>query len=279
MIEHRFRRGCPGVQMRGDRGQPTVRATAVLADATGGVDGVRRTVVNTRRPVGRTGTPASGPSDCRPTPARPHTGVAGIPVLDDAEPRVLLASRTGARVLGVRQTHTELVIKEKIFAHWWSRAVLFGAPPCAVFALVGPGGGVVDRVGRAIVGGVVFGLLMAKAMEGPYQTQQLRIASLTAGLAPEGRALAQRASVGGAVPDDPQIRAAAAAVVRYRLDLLTAHWRGNVIGMSAFELVFVVLALFSSPGWWLAAAFVAYPLLGQGIWLRSRRRRLILLDV
>ncbi len=87
-----------------------------------------------------------------------------------------------------------------------------------------------------------------------------------------------RASRRGPVPDDAATRAAAAALTRYQLEQTTTQRNKNVAIFGAVGVLELVLALTSSPWWWLAVLMFVALIVAQSREPRTLRRRLALLN-
>ncbi len=100
----------------------------------------------------------------------------------------------------------------------------------------------------------------------------------TAGLTAERRTLAVRASRRGPVPDDPAIRAAAAGVTEDQLEQSISQRSKNLAIFAVIGLLELVMALTSSPWYWVATLMFAALFVAQLKEPRTLRRRLALLS-
>lgn len=119
---------------------------------------------------------------------------------------------------------------------------------------------------------------MSRVIRRQQVAREQRTAACTGGLTPERRALAVRASRRGPVPDDAATRAAAAALTRYQLEQTTTQRNKNVAIFGAVGVLELVLALTSSPWWWLAVLMFVALIVAQSREPRTLRRRLALLN-
>lgn len=159
----------------------------------------------------------------------------------------------------------------------WQLGVSFGL-------LCGLGTGVlVASLGRdgwagflpaALGAGIAGGLFGATVLRGQVRRQVDAVGVLPA----PARRAAGRASLGGAVPDDPDARAAAYALARHALGEQRRHRVLGVLGSLVIVGLLVRLALGSSPWWWVGVAVVcAGTAYGQLVLPRRLRRRADLL--
>lgn len=138
--------------------------------------------------------------------------------------------------------------------------MLYGVPFGVLMGLFGAyrhGHDAVDGLVTGIFSGVLFGLAMSWLTARQQAARDRRTAPFTAGLTAQGRTLAMRASHRGPVPDDPAIRAAAAALARDQLEQTTSQRGRNLAGLAAFTVLELVQALTSSPWFWLAVLLFA----------------------
>ena len=171
--------------------------------------------------------------------------------------------------------------KDRAFGRWWSQAIIAGASfgiCVGLFIGYGHDGGLVTGLITGCVSAAIFGLVIQAVIGRSVARQQLRIDSLTVELSPDGRALATTASFGGAVPEDAGVRAAAARIVRYRLNQTTRQAGKNAVVLVLLALGLVWMATVLSPWWWLGVAWVPVLLLAQWLQPRRLRRRLTLLE-
>lgn len=137
--------------------------------------------------------------------------------------------------------------------------MLYGVPfgvLMGLFAAYRRGADVVDGLVTGIVSGVLFGVWMSVVAGRQQAARARRTAPFTAGLTAQGRALAVRASRRGPVPGDSAVRAAA-ALARDQLEQTTSQRGRNLAGMAAFTVLELVMALTSSPWFWLAVLLFA----------------------
>lgn len=164
-------------------------------------------------------------------------------------------------------SHTSYVNRGGIRNTWWSRALLYGVPFGVVMGLFaahrGPGFGVVDGLIAGIFSGVLFGLAMGWLTRRQQLAREQRAAAFTAGLTAQHRTLAVRTSRRGPIPDDPATRAAAAALTRDQLERSTGQRNKNLARLGALVLLELVLALTSSPWFWLAVLIFAAAIVAQ----------------
>lgn len=136
-----------------------------------------------------------------------------------------------------------------------------------LLAVVGEGwsGALPGAVGAALGGGLVGATLL--------RGQVRRRAEAVAGLPAPDRRVAGRASLRGAVPEDPETRAAAYALTQ---QALAEHRRRRVLGIvgSLVMLAMLVnLAVQASPWWWLGVAGAVALLVHGWLVLPGRLRR------
>jgi Flp pilus assembly protein TadB len=110
-----------------------------------------------------------------------------------------------------------------------------------------------------------------------YRRQGRETNLILAGLTRYERRVANRAAVRGAMPTDPQVRSAAAELVRYRLGQSLNHRTPAAFVFAVLVLVCLGVAAGNSP-WWYAGAGVFAAVLAT-MWIMPRRltRRLELL--
>ena len=150
--------------------------------------------------------------------------------------------------------------------------VLFGGSTALVPGVRGDSSWPASLAG-GVVAGLVFGLVM-----GSWSYRTARGTRTAIGdLSPRERRTAARASWRGAAPTDPAVRDAAVRMVDHQLALYLPLRAFTLLVGALFLVGYVVAAVVSAPGWWLAAAFwagmVALSLLAPG---RLRRRRAML---
>ncbi|MGY1720184.1 hypothetical protein ACI8AG_14175 [Blastococcus sp. SYSU DS0552] len=126
-------------------------------------------------------------------------------------------------------------------------------------------------VGAAIGGGLVGATLM--------HGQLRRQAEAVGVLGGRARRAAGRASLRGPVPEDPETRAAAYALVEHALAERRRNRVPSVVGAVVLLAMTVYLAVQASPWWWVGVAVLA-GLLAYGWFVLPRRlrRRAELLD-
>jgi hypothetical protein len=135
-------------------------------------------------------------------------------------------------------------------ASWWQLGVVMGALICPVFVLLFAQGGrswpvaLLMGLGVAVVCGPIIGYVMA---------HEFRRSLAAAGpLSDDARIAVERATRGGPVPDDDDVRAAALRVVEDRLIVLRAT-RPRAVGlMATLALVTGFLAVTGPDWWWIA---------------------------
>lgn len=177
--------------------------------------------------------------------------------------------------------HTPEVDRDKIFNLWWVRVLTSGVPfgvLMGLFAAHRHGSDVVDGLITGTVSGVLFGWFMSWATRRQEVAREQRTAAFTGRLILEHRALAVRASRRGPVPDDPAIRAAAAALTRDQLGQSISQRSKNIAIFGVIGLLELVLALTSSRWYWLAVLMFAALIVAQLRQPQALRRRLALLN-
>ncbi len=163
----------------------------------------------------------------------------------------------------------------------WSRALLSGVPfgvLTGLFAAHRHGYDVADGLITGTFSGILFGLLMSVVTGRQQAAREQRTAAFTAGLTAPDRALAVRASRHGSVPGDPVIRAAAAGLTRDQLEQSISQRSKNLAIFGGIGLLELVMALASSPWYWLAVLMFAALFVAQLRQPRSLHRRLARLD-
>ena len=134
-----------------------------------------------------------------------------------------------------------------------------------------------ERVLIGVIAGVLFGLVLGWVTRGAHDVRRQRTAAFTSGFTEERRRLAERASRRGPVPDDPQTRAAAAALARYRLEGVIRLRTAGLVSLGLVTLAWVFLAMTRPLGW-----LVVLALVGMFVFLvlqpRMVRDRLALLE-
>jgi hypothetical protein len=116
-----------------------------------------------------------------------------------------------------------------------------------------------------LVSGAIFGTLMERWTRNQQHAGRQRTAALTEDLTPEERTTALKASRRGQLPVDPRAREAAAAIIQYRLELINRQATKNSLGLAAFMVFYVLMAVFSSAWWWLGFLLFAF-FLTMGWW-------------
>jgi len=162
-------------------------------------------------------------------------------------------------------------------APWWVlsliQGVFFGTATTVINHLQHPGSGWKGAILGGLVGGVFFGAVM-----GPLIVRAGRRALAAAGNVP-ARTLrvAARAVNRGHPPLDPETRHAAELLATYQLKQLARSRGLSLVLFGFFGVVSVVVALTSSPWWWIAvsihAAFFGLYLVGP----RHLQRRIEIL--
>jgi len=143
-----------------------------------------------------------------------------------------------------------------------------------LFAAHRHGYDVADGLITGTFSGILFGLLMSVVTAAREQ----RTAAFTAGLTAPDRALAVRVSRHGSVPGDPVIRAAASGLTRDQLEQSISQRSKNLAIFGGIGLLELVMALASSPWYWLAVLMFAALFVAQLRQPRSLHRRLARLD-
>ncbi len=154
----------------------------------------------------------------------------------------------------------------------WQLGVSFGL-------LCGLGTGVlVASLGRdgwagflpaALGAGIAGGLFGATVLRAQVRRQVEAVGVLPAA----ARRAAGRASLGGAVPDDPDARAAAYALTQQALEEQGRHRLVGVLGSLVVLGLLVRLALWGSPWWWVGVAVVGPGVVYGRLLLPRRLRR------
>jgi hypothetical protein len=159
----------------------------------------------------------------------------------------------------------------------WKRAVVLGVTFGALMTLYIVLTQDVSWVGAAmggVVGGALFGLVASRTMF----PQESELREVVAGARAAGRRQVSRATWRGPVPGDPDVRAAAAAVIAYQLPILERQRRWAPIFFLVMAVVAAALALTKSPWYWAAVAFFVAMLIVQLVLPGHLRRRAELLD-
>ena len=174
--------------------------------------------------------------------------------------------------------HTAEVNREKLLGSWWFLAVLFGAPFGVVMGLFGAHrrheSGLAVGLTAGVIGGVFFGLAMSWITRRQRQAWERRTAAFTAGLTAEGRTSAIRAARRGRVPADPAIRAAVAGLTRDQLEQSVSQRGKNLAIFGGIGLLELVMAMTSSPWFWLAVVMFAALFVAQLLQSKTLHRRL-----
>ena len=126
--------------------------------------------------------------------------------------------------------------------------VFFGAF-MAIFSLLRGVPWPVAVTGGAI-GGVFFGAVMGPLVQRQYRRQRVVVAQLTAGT----ERAAGRAVWRGPVPEDPEVREAAARLADFQLAELRRRWPFTIVAAVAFVALATWLAVVRSPWWWFSVA-------------------------
>lgn len=159
----------------------------------------------------------------------------------------------------------------------WKRAVVLGVTFGALMTLCTVLSQDVSWVGAAlggVVGGALFGLIASRTMF----PQEPELRTVVAASQAAGRRQVSRATWRGPVPDDPDVRAAAAGVIAYQLPILERQRRWAPFFYLFMILVAGALALTGSPWYWAAVALFAALLVMQLVLPGHLRRRAELLD-
>ena len=171
-----------------------------------------------------------------------------------------------------------MVRRDEFLQRWWVRVLLSGIPFGVMIGLfVGHRDSVRERVLIGVIGGLVLGLAVGWSDRRQVMLRRQRITSFTAGLTEEGRWVAERASRRGPVPDDPQIRSAAAGLARDGLERVLRERTYGLVSFGLITLSWVLLATTRSWGWLVVVVLVATIVF---LLLRPRmvRQRLVLLE-
>ena len=165
---------------------------------------------------------------------------------------------------------------------WWVRvstsALPFGVVVGLIFAHRANGWNLADGLIGGVGGGLLFGLLMAWSHRRHQLLREQRADVFTAGLPPQHRVLAVRASRGGPIPEDRATRAVAASLVRDRLERTDGQRGRAVLFFAVVGVLELVLALTSSPWFWLAVALFVWLILTVLQQPHKLRRRLAQLN-
>ncbi|MGY1623693.1 hypothetical protein ACI789_15970 [Geodermatophilus sp. SYSU D00965] len=141
-------------------------------------------------------------------------------------------------------------------APWWVLSLVTGGffgVAMALFGALTQG----ESWPVAVVGGVLAGVLFGAVM-GPLLARQNRRFQESVGTSSAGDLRrARRVARGGPVPADPEQRALAHRLVTTQLGELRRRRRFTVTVFSVFLVLEAVMAVVSSPWFWLAAAFFA----------------------
>lgn len=178
-------------------------------------------------------------------------------------------------------SHTSKVNRGKIRNTGWSRTLLYGVPfgvLMGLFAAHRHGYDAIDGLITGTFSGILFGLLMSVVTHRQQVAREQRTAAVTGGLTAENRTLAMRASRRGPVPADPAIRAAAAGLTRDQLEQSITQRSKNLAIFGVLGLLELVMALTSSPWYWLAVLMFAALLVAQLRQPQTLRRRLARLN-
>lgn len=172
--------------------------------------------------------------------------------------------------------------RDSLSKSWWVRvltsAVPFGVVVGLTFAHRASGWSLSDGLIGGIGGGLLFGLLMAWSHSRHQLLREQRAAVFTAGLTPQHRIVAVRASRGGPIPEDSATRAVAAGLIRDRLERSDGQRSRAVLFFSVVGVLELVLALTSSRWFWLAVALFAWLILTVLQQPHKLRRRLAQLN-
>lgn len=126
----------------------------------------------------------------------------------------------------------------------------------------------------ALGAGIAGGLFGATVLRAQVRRQVEAVGVLPA----RARRAAGRASMGGAVPDDPDTRAAAYALARHALEEQGRHRLLGVLGSLVIVGMLVRLALAGSPWWWVGVVVVGAGFVyGRFVLPKRLRRRAALL--
>jgi hypothetical protein len=159
----------------------------------------------------------------------------------------------------------------------WKRAVVLGTTFGAFMTLYM---GLTQDVSwvAAVLGGVVAGALFGPIMSRTMFPQEPELRRVVGAARAAGRRQVSRATWRGPVPGDPDVRAAASAVIAYQLPILERQRRWAPFFYLFMIFVAGALALTGSPWYWAAAAFFGAVLVVQLVLPGHLRRRAELLD-
>jgi len=129
----------------------------------------------------------------------------------------------------------------------WAGA-LFGAF-MAISGVLRGDGWPAALIGGAI-GGLVFGAIMGPFAHRTYRRQRQAVGTAS----PDVERAAGRATWRGPVPEDPEVRAAALALINHQLAEARRRRTFSFSSLTLFSALYVVAALTWSPWWWGAAA-------------------------
>ena len=159
----------------------------------------------------------------------------------------------------------------------WKRAVVLGTTFGALmtlYAVLTQDVGWVGALLGGVVGGALFGLIMSRTMF----PQEPELRAVVAASRAAGRRQVSRATWRGPIPDDPAVRAAAAAAIAYQLPILERQRRWAPVFFLVMAVVAGALALTTAPWYWAAVAFFVAMLIVQLVLPGHVRRRAELQD-
>ena len=167
------------------------------------------------------------------------------------------------------------------------RARLQAAPAFIQFLVSGLIGGLIavviqklwehDSWTHALAYGLFLGFFLAVVETFTTGRRRGDIAAMTAGLTPAQRVQAFRTAVRAPVPTEPRVRQAAIRFAEYRLAEYGRHRVAGWWVCGAIAAVFAVLAITTSPFYWLAVAGFVGVCAQDLIELRRLRRRIEML--
>jgi hypothetical protein len=159
----------------------------------------------------------------------------------------------------------------------WKRAVVLGTTFGAFMTLYVGLIKDVSWVGAALEGAVA-GALFGPVASWTMFPREAVLRAVVAGARTGSRRQVSRAAWRGPVPSDPDVRAAASAVIAYQLPILERQRRWAPFFYLFMIFVAGALALTGSPWYWAAAAFFGAVLVVQLVLPGHLRRRAELLD-
>lgn len=163
-------------------------------------------------------------------------------------------------------------------APWWVLSIVLGSSFAAVIIVLLTIR--VDGVFHPYIG--VFGIaagVFVGGVTGPRLVRQRTQSRAAIGdLDRRQRGQAIKAASRGAVPDDPEVRAAAARLIRYRLAEMARQRPSTIPFWVILSLVSVAFAVLQKPWWWVATAILVGFLVLSLVQPQRMKRRLRALD-